>query len=658
MFNENQMLKTIFFASLLFFCCLSSPLLAQNTHSGHRTEDTAMVKRYIQKARESINQSFDSALLYSEKAILVSEKIGYKNGIAWGYHRISQVYDFSGSCDSAIKYAHLAEKYFLETGDFTGLAYSLYTSGNIYLYKTWYKTSLEYYFRAHEVFQRKNNLSGMYDCYAGIGLIYFFSKDWRKSIYYFSITAKHEEETDDEEGLPETYFNIGCAYYELGLNDTAAYYYKLAEKIADRTNNSRVLTAVYNNLGEIEKDGHHFTAAINYLTESIALKNRLEYNEGLGENYINMGSVYLELEDFNKAFLYINKGIEYCKQFNTTEDLVSGYQLLSRLYEKTSDHAGALSAYKEYMKVNDTLIIKKYNEQVAEWQTLYQLKEKEFQLETAKNKLSVQNAVIQKNRIIQFSLIALVVLIIAGSVLVYRNIRNKNIIARQKNELQEHKIKQLENEKMLLATQSVLKGEEIERRRLARDLHDGLGGLLSGVKIAFSNIKGNMILTSENVNEFNHALGLLDSSITELRRVARNMLPETLLKLGLRDSISDFCAELNNINPVNIIFQFYGSFERVDPNLEINVFRVAQELVNNAIKHARAKELVVQMLQETGRLCLIVQDDGTGFDIYKAVSAKGIGLTAIKSRVDSLNGKMEMISSPGKGAEFIIEFPV
>lgn len=650
------MLKTTFFAYLLFICCLYFPLSAQNSHSGN--EDTTIVKQYIQKARESINQSFDSALLYSEKAIQISKKIGYKNGIAWGYHRISQVYDFSGSCDSAIKYAHLAEKYFLDTGDSTGLAYSLYTSGNIYLYKTWYKTSLEYYFKAHEVFQRKNNLSGMYDCYAGIGLIYFFSKDWRKSIYYFSITAKHEEDTNDEEGLPETYFNIGCAYYELGLNDTAAYYYKLAEKIADKTNNSRVLTAVYNNLGEIEKDERHFSAAINYLTESIALKNQLEYNEGLGENYINLASVYLELEDYNNAFLYINKGIEYCKQFSTTEDLASGYQLLSRLYEKTRDHAGALSAYKEYMKVNDTLIIKKYNEQVAEWQTLYQLKEKEFQLETAKNKLSVQNAVIQKNRMIQFSLITLVALIITGSVLLYRNIRNKNIIARQKNELQEHKIKQLENEKMLLATQSVLKGEEIERRRLARDLHDGIGGLLSGVKIAFGNIKGNMVLTSENVNEFNNALGLLDASITELRRVARNMLPETLLKLGLRDSVSDFCAELNKINPVNIIFQFYGSFERVDPNLEINAFRVVQELVSNAIKHAQAKELVVQMLQEPGRLCLIVQDDGTGFDIYKAVSAKGIGLTAIKSRVDSLNGKMEMISSPGEGAEFIIEFPV
>jgi signal transduction histidine kinase len=207
-----------------------------------------------------------------------------------------------------------------------------------------------------------------------------------------------------------------------------------------------------------------------------------------------------------------------------------------------------------------------------------------------------------------------------------------------------------------LATQSVLKGEESERKRLARDLHDGLGGLLSGVKTALNNMKGNVILTGENVDSFSQALGMLDNSITELRRVAHNMMPEALMKLGLKDTLTDFCNELDKVNPMNIAFQFYGQFSRVDTNLEINAFRIIQELVNNAIKHSEAKELVVQMIQEPNRLCFIVLDNGKGFNLKDLEHTKGIGLASIKSRVDSFNGQLEINSKPGKGTEITVEF--
>jgi signal transduction histidine kinase len=243
-------------------------------------------------------------------------------------------------------------------------------------------------------------------------------------------------------------------------------------------------------------------------------------------------------------------------------------------------------------------------------------------------------------------------------ILFLRSYRQKQKLAKQENEIQKHKIKELENEKMLLATQSVLQGEETERKRLARDLHDGLGGLLSGAKIAFNNMKGNVMLDSENVGVFNHALGLLDTSITELRRVAHNMMPEALIKLGLQNALSDFCFELNKANPINIAFQFYGHFERIDANLEINAYRIIQELVNNAIKHSKAKELTVQMIQEKERLCFIVQDNGIGFDITLLDPTKGVGLTSVKSRVDSFNGQMEIHSEPNNGTEITVEFAI
>jgi signal transduction histidine kinase len=470
------------------------------------------------------------------------------------------------------------------------------------------------------------------------------------------LTTNYERKTNDLLGLPEDYGNLGISFYDLGKYDSAYIYFKLAEKIALDTKNNRVLTAVYNNLGKIASDKNNFNLSIQYLTKSIQLNNESKNIEGLGENYIIMGDTYKKAGNKTMAIDCYNKGIEYCKQSKFNEDFVSGYYAISKLYEETGDIGKALSAYKMYVDINDTLVKRKYNNQVAQWQTLYELKNKEFQLTGAKNELTIQNIEIQKNKLLQRFLLAIVGIIALIFILVIRNIHHKRVLVKKENEIQKHKINELENERLLLATQSVLKGEDSERKRLARDLHDGLGGLLSGVKIALNNMKGNVVLSSDSVNDFNQALGMLDSSITELRRVAHNMMPEALMKLGLKDTLTDFCYELGKVNPMQIDFQFYGQFERVESNLEINIYRIIQELVNNAIKHADAKELVVQMIQEPKRLCFIVLDNGKGFELKEIEHTKGMGLASIKSRVDSFKGKIEIISKPGKGTEITIEF--
>jgi signal transduction histidine kinase len=171
-------------------------------------------------------------------------------------------------------------------------------------------------------------------------------------------------------------------------------------------------------------------------------------------------------------------------------------------------------------------------------------------------------------------------------------------------------------------------------------------------------MKGNVVLNSESVDVFNQALGMLDTSITELRRVAHNMMPEALAKTGLKDTLSYFCSELDKVNPMSIIFQFVGQFARVDSNLEINVYRIIQELVNNAIKHSEAKELVVQMIQEPNRLCFVVLDNGKGLDMKEIEQTKGVGLASVKSRVNSFHGRIEINSKPLKGTEITMEFSI
>jgi signal transduction histidine kinase len=236
-----------------------------------------------------------------------------------------------------------------------------------------------------------------------------------------------------------------------------------------------------------------------------------------------------------------------------------------------------------------------------------------------------------------------------------KNIRNKKLIAEQTLEIKDQHIQELEKERQLIATKSVLKGEESERSRMARDLHDGLGGLLSGVKINLSSIKGNSIISSENAVIFDQAIKLLDNSIIELRRVAHSLMPETLIHYGLKTAFNDFIADLStNVSHV-LSFRFSGEDIRYNSQLELTVYRIAQELVNNALKHSGAKNIDLQLIAEMNRVCIQVIDNGKGFDSSDK-SGTGKGLVSIRERVASTNGRFDMESSPGHGTEATVEF--
>ena len=229
---------------------------------------------------------------------------------------------------------------------------------------------------------------------------------------------------------------------------------------------------------------------------------------------------------------------------------------------------------------------------------------------------------------------------------------------RKETELQKQQIRELEKDKQLVAVDSMLKGQEDERSRLAKDLHDGLGGLLSGVKFSLRNMKDNLIMTPDNMTVFERSLDMIDTSIKELRRVAHNMMPEMLTKFGLDEAVKEYCNSVNTTNLLKVKYQSVGMQNRVDGSIEIIVYRIVQELLNNTLKHASAKDVFVQLIREENRLSIVVEDNGKGFDTILATESKGAGWMNIRSRVDYLKGQLDIHSEPGKGTLVNIEIPL
>jgi signal transduction histidine kinase len=222
-------------------------------------------------------------------------------------------------------------------------------------------------------------------------------------------------------------------------------------------------------------------------------------------------------------------------------------------------------------------------------------------------------------------------------------------LAEQQRRLAEKQVQQLEQEKQLIATQALLDGETQERTRLARDLHDGLGSILAGSRLNFQEMKKGADMSHETLEHYNTAFGLLDESIHEMRRVAHHLMPESLTAVGLRQAAADFCHTIPHAT-----FSYYGDETRLHPNLEIVLYRIMHELVNNALKHAKAGHIFVQIMQQPDVIALTVEDNGCGFDL--ASVSQGMGINNIRTRVAAFNGNLMIDSKPGFGTEVHVEF--
>jgi signal transduction histidine kinase len=268
----------------------------------------------------------------------------------------------------------------------------------------------------------------------------------------------------------------------------------------------------------------------------------------------------------------------------------------------------------------------------------------------------------QRNNSWQYNSILIytyIVLIIIGLVFVSFRIidtKNKHLLVLSQNEIRDQIIKELKIDHQLLASRAILIGEEKERGRISRDLHDGLGGMLSGVKLSLSSIK-NANLNPEEINEkIDRAVSQLNASISELRMIAQNLMPESLVNFGLKDALNDLCSNLGIHKNINISFLFYGESFRLDNSIETSLFRIAQEAINNAIKYARASEIIVQLIQDESWLNMTIQDNGQGFDIEKIQEKNSGGLRNIRARAESFDGRVHIESKPGIGTEIIVDF--
>ena len=585
-------------------------------------QDTVIVDKYLAFISRCIETRNDSATYYSEKAITLANKAGLPNRISVILQKLGQYYMMKENFSEAINCFILAMKIEEKREDEKRIADLLAELGNVYNYQEIFNKALEFNTEAFKIYKKRKDTIQIASILSHIGSLH--------------LTHEYCEKRSSDQLKQDL--------------DMALDFYDQSMKLYEMKGDLDGIASVNNSIGAVYNRMNRPEIALGYVGKALGYYQSIRNQEKISSMLYSMALIYNRLHKFDQAQKCLGESKEIAMRENIKEGIQYLYQAIAQTYVNQKSYKNALDYYLEYMIIRDSVYNNEKSKQVFELETRYQVEKKQGEI--------VRLTMVKQQRTV-------VIYILTGTLLLgflvgwmyFRNIRNKRIIADQKLEIKENQLLELKKERQLSAAKSVLQGEEAERSRLAGDLHDGLGGLLTGVKLKLSSMKENAIITSENLANFNHAINLLDTSITELRRVAHNMMPETLMHFGLRTALMDFVQQIAPEELPVLRFNTFGDDLRFSKELEVTVYRITQELITNAIKHAQAKQIDIQLFAEHDRICVQVVDNGSGFDSEQLDSArKGHGLKNIQDRATAFNGRFEIISQQGKGTESTIEF--
>lgn len=614
-------------------------------------DDTNKVKLLNHIGDEFAYNDIKKARVYYNQGYELSKKLDFTRGIIRYYSSEGELLNLEGKYDACMGLLRRGVKLTTERKDEMRLGIMYENMGNTFGLMQQLDSAMRYYLNSMVIFEKFGDSVKMANVYTNLSTIFTQTDRQEKALLYADKALAISKENKD-------------GFYMSHLVNKAAILWKLKRyDESDRINDEIIALAIKLNddVGLADAlqsyckhcvERRNYAKLSNFTARLASVAGRLQSNDRLAvSNYWLAAESYYHRQ-LGAAKQYINKSISLATKDNNRNRLKECYQLYAKIllaggYVEESEFYAAKADSLEQITFNAD-ILKTTHDLEARYET--NKKEALIQLQSVE--------IAQKQRMTYILAVSLLLTVIALA-LFFLWMRNRQRVMQQEKMIQQQKITQLENEKQIEATLSVIKGQEEERSRLAKDLHDGLGGILSGAKYSFKRMKQNFVITEDNALAFEKSMAMLDESIAELRRVAHNMMPETLMKLSLNEALQDYCRQTDESGPIPVSYHSLGMDGlELDNTIKISVYRVVQELITNTVKHADASNIIVQLIAKDSTLQMTVEDDGKGFDTKQAEFAKGIGYKNIRSRIDALKGTLDVESGEGLGTSVYIVIPL
>ncbi len=452
-------------------------------------------------------------------------------------------------------------------------------------------------------------------------------------------------------------FNIGSAKYMAGDASSAISYYRKVLSSSPRSHDQRLVAEVHSQIGLLLSEEGSFEEALGELTTALGSYRELGDRAGQADGQLYLARALQGSGRSDDAIAAAEQALALADSTGSLRRRADCTDLLAELQEIKGRTSLALALTREAYMLRDSLAEQKRGENVARIEIAHETEKKEQTIrlqgiEIDRTTAKAAAAAAQRNIVIG----ALVAAMILGG-LVYRNVRQKQLLAEQGRVISEHRVEQVLRDQELRVVDAVMQGQEQERARVAKDLHDRVGMLLSAVKMQFGALEGRIERVQATAGEqYQKVTDLLDTAVGEVRRISHDMEHGNLATFGLATALEDLRDAVHVPGKLEVELNTFGLGERLDKRLEVATYRMVQEAVSNALKHAKASHLSIQATRSETLLNLMVEDDGLGFD--PANAGDGMGMSNLRARAAEFNGAVRVDSLPGRGTTVVIDLPI
>lgn len=638
------------------------------------------------------NRALDSAVYYNEKAFLLSNTINYKageaeavykrgliqnrlsnyndaitsfrhyivlikqlndnKGLGKGYLNLANLLKKQGNTDSAFYYYH--ESLSLNSILNDTLRYiAIYNAlGNLYQdAKSQYDSAADYYLKTIHLCKesgRENLLGKVYD---NLGKTFTRLREYDQANKYLELALENNRLNNDSQSMALNLTNIGNNYAEQDKFSQALESYDQASRLLEPFGEIQEKIDLYNNYAVVYKNTGKYDLALKNYYKALEFYRSQKLAEGTMIALKNIGDINKRLKKYDLALTYYDSSLAIAQSTGYKNNELDIIQSVSQTYFLSGNFKKAYELQSDFMMLHDSIFDLDKTRLINELTLKYEKEQDQARIlalekDNLEKDLNLQHRTSQRNAYL-YAGITIIALALFLFLYIHQKRVKDRIIAQQR-------IHQLEEEKKLMAAKLLVEGQEEERKRIATELHDGLGVLLSATKMQFSTI---LDTSPGNEEIIKKATKMLEQASGDVRKISHNMMPGLLTKLGLYEAVEDLFEDINDHEKLKARCLIAEDLKRFPENQEIMLYRIIQEMVNNTLKYAEAKNILLEIRVHNDMLDIIYTDDGKGFEVEKMLESKSIGLKSIQSRVNFLNGKLALDSKPGAGVKYEIRIP-
>lgn len=559
-------------------------------------------------AVESFKQALDVATQAKDTATLILALNGLSNG-----------YNDLGAFDRSIQYSQQSielceggKKYYELGGAYTSMAISYVKQGK-------YDKGFEWHLKALRVREEHNFKPELSSSYLNVGLVLDSWGKPKEAVEYYQKSYAIKKELADSAGMARVLNNMGVVYKNENKLDEALQAYLESAAISERLGMDRDLMLPYINLANLYKRKKNYPVALSYYRKSLAIAERVQDHYNIGQVNANLGEFYQDIKDYRNSEKHFKIALQYADSTQSLEQYHYAHDAIAELYALTGQYSKAYYHLRQYIVYNDSIFEIGNAEAIEEMKAKYDTEKNERDLAEARAILAENELSIQKNRNVIILVSAGSILFLVGGVFFYRQEKLKRLKEKKEAEFS----RQLELQQ--------------ERLRISRELHDNIGSQLTFINSSIDSVGQSQKveevkkLTLDTIRELRKTVWLVNQSSVTIDEFA----------VKLREYLNQGSAL-----PIAVTVSGGDLEQKLPSAAATHVFRVIQEAVNNALKHAQASQIQVELQALPEKLSVNVVDNGIGFSRQSVKS--GYGIKNMEERITSVNGTFELSSRPGR----------